>query len=275
MNTSVFRDAKGRPKGFLGLIRDISDRRKSEAERAAMEERLRHQQKLESLGTLASGVAHEINTPVNVVMNYAELTLREVDEGHMVAEYAREIIAESQRIADIVRALLAFARQDSDALVPSDMQVIIEGTLAVVSKLLKKDQIDVVVEVDDDLPELTCRRPQLQQVLINLLTNARDAVNQKYPGYHEDKRITLRASLVEYEGKRWVRTIVEDTGVGIAPEDMGRIFDPFFTSKPSEAGTGLGLAVSHGIVTDHGGNLTVESQPGEFARFSMDLPIEE
>lgn len=275
VNTSVFRDAQGSPRGFVGTIRDITERRRAEAERAGMEAQLRHQQKLESLGTLASGVAHEINTPVNVVMNYAELTLHEVATDHKVATYAREIISESQRIADIVRALLAFSRQDTDKQTRSSIRDILDGALSLVGKVLTKDQIEVIIDVHDDVPGLTCRKQQLHQVLINLLTNARDALNQRYLRYHEDKLIKLTATVVERGGRRFVRTTVEDHGVGIEPETIDRIFDPFFTSKPTELGTGLGLSVSHGIVTDHGGTLTVESQLGEYTRFHMDLPIEE
>jgi PAS domain S-box-containing protein len=275
VNTSVFRDAQGSPKGFVGTIRDISERRRVEAERATMEAQLRHQQKLESLGTLASGVAHEINTPVNVVMNYAELTLREVDEGDTIAEYARQIISESQRIADIVRALLAFARQDSDKVEPCCVRDLIESTLSLIGQVLAKDQIKVVVDVDENLPDIACRQRQLHQVLLNLLTNARDALNQRFPGYDDEKIIVLSVERNEQKGKPYVRTTVEDHGVGIDPDDIDRIFDPFFTSKPSESGTGLGLSVSHGIIADHGGRLTAESKQGEYTRIHMDLPVEE
>lgn len=275
VNSSVFKDAQGSPRGFVGSIRDITERRRAEAERVDMEAQLRQQHKLESLGTLASGVAHEINTPVNVVMNYAELTLREVDADHRVAEYAREIISESQRIADIVRALLAFARQDSDKQAPCSMRDVIDGTLSLVGKVFDKDQIEVIIDVHDDMPDLTCRQQQLHQVMINLLANARDALNQRYPDRHEDKLIKLTARVVERSGKRFVRTTVEDHGVGIEPESIEKIFDPFFTSKPTELGTGLGLSVSHGIVADHGGALTAESRFGEYTRFHMDLPVKE
>lgn len=275
MNSSVLVDAEGRPKGFVGIVRDISERRKAEAEKAAMEAQLRHQQKLESLGTLASGVAHEINTPVNVVMNYAELALQEVGPQSRVVEYAQEILSESQRIADIVRSLLAFARLDAASRVPTSLSEIVEHTLSLVGKVLAKDNIEVVVDVPASLSDVVCRRQQIQQVLTNLLTNARDALNERFPEHHPDKRVAIIVKELSGEGQRWVRTTVEDQGVGIAPEIIDRVFDPFFTSKHTETGTGLGLAVSHGIVADHGGHLRVESTLDEGTRFHLDLPVSE
>jgi PAS domain S-box-containing protein len=278
LNTSVLRDAQGNPRGFVGVSRDVTDRKRAEAAKLDMEEQLRHQQKLESLGTLASGVAHEINTPVNVVMNYAELTLREVgpcgEAETKIAGYAREIISESQRIAGIVRSLLSFARQDTEQRSPISVHELVQDVLSMmVGKVFDKDQIEVAVDVPADLPRVNGMRRQLEQVLINLLTNARDALNAADGPDRGAKRIAITARCVERDGRRWVRTTVEDRGAGIPRDVIGRIFEPFYTTKPT--GTGLGLSVSHGIVTDHGGTLTAESREGEPTRVHMVLPAEE
>ena len=106
------------------------------------------------------------------------------------------------------------------------------------------------------------------------MTNARDALNERYPGHDPDKVINLEARLIEKEGRRWVRMTVEDHGVGMTPDVRERIFDPFFTTKPRDKGTGLGLAISHGIVKEHDGELTVESEPGRFTRMHVDLPVD-
>jgi signal transduction histidine kinase len=128
------------------------------------------------------------------------------------------------------------------------------------------------VDIDEGLPQLKCRSQQIQQVLMNLMTNARDALNERYPEYDSEKRIRIRVRLIEKQGKKSIRTTVEDSGTGIRPAIRERIFDPFFTTKSEGVGTGLGLSISYGIVKDHGGELTVESKPGIYTRFHMDLP---
>jgi PAS domain S-box-containing protein len=254
------------------VVRDITKRKEDEERRKEMEARLRHQQKLESIGTLASGVAHEINNPVNIVMNYAELIARRATADPEVQEFAREIVAESERIAVIVRNLLAFSRQEREGRSMARMVDVVTGTLALVRKVLEKDQIAITVHVPEDLPLVSCRTQQIQQVLMNLLTNARDALNERFPGHDEDKVVLVTATALEGNGSPWVRLTVEDHGAGIPEDAMERIFDPFFTLKPREKGTGLGLSVSHGIVAEHDGRLTVECRRGEVTRFHVDLP---
>lgn len=247
------------------IIADITERKKLEA-------RLRQAAKMEAIGTLASGVAHEINNPINVIMNYAGLMLRPNVKREDIETFAHEIVNESERIATIVRNLLTFARQEQEMHSPVNIRAIVDATLSLMKKVLDNDQISTEVDVPDDLPQVHCRRQQIEQVLVNLMTNARHALNQKYSGYNEDKRLLLSAKLDEVEGKRWVRTIIEDHGPGIPSDVIDRVFDPFFTTKTGSSGTGLGLSVSHGIVDDHRGRLTVESQLGEYTRFFLDLP---
>jgi len=110
--------------------------------------------------------------------------------------------------------------------------------------------------------------------LMNLMTNARDALNEKYPGYSKEKKMRVFAEAITKQGSRFIRTTVEDSGNGIPAEIMDRIFDPFFTTKPKETGTGLGLSISYGIVREHGGELSVECEPERYTRFHMDLPVD-
>jgi signal transduction histidine kinase len=207
-------------------------------------------------------------------MNYAQLIQDRLEPGSPLAEYTGEILHETQRVAVIVRNLLTFARNDKQSHSSARMADIVEGTLSLIGTVIRRDQITLTVNVPSDLPDLKCRSQQIQQVLMNLMTNARAALNERYPGHDPDKVLHVEASLFEKEGRRWIRVTVEDHGTGITPEVRERMFDPFFTTKPREKGTGLGLSISHGIVKEHHGELTVETEPGRFTRMHLDLPVD-
>ena len=139
--------------------------------------------------------------------------------------------------------------------------------------MLRKEGVRVVVEIAEDLPPVRCHPQQIQQVLMNLLTNARDALNERYPEGGDAKRIVISAAEhADERARTWLRITVEDSGTGIAPDMLEKIFDPFSTTKHN-AGPGLGLAVSQGIAREHGGALHVESELGSFACFHLDLPL--
>jgi len=271
-------DQKGMLSGYRGINRDIT-------ERLALEAQLRQSQKLESIGTLAGGVAHEINNPINGIMNYAQLILDELGPDSPVADFAAEIGKETRRVATIVRNLLDFSRPTKEQRSPARMCDIVEGTLSLIRSVLQRDQITLQVDVPEDLPKVNCRSQQIHQVIMNLLTNARDALNEKYPEHNEDKKIFISAHLrnVRKKGKetpaeiptpdRWLRLTVEDHGPGIRKKMRQHLFDPFYTSKRPDRGTGLGLSISYTIVTEHGGQLSVASKVGKWTRFHVDLPI--
>ncbi len=303
-------------KFVVGVIRDITEYKRQEQEREALRGQLTQSQKLESIGTLAGGVAHEINNPIMGIMNYAQLIQDGMDEESPLQEYASEIMVETHRVATIVKNLLGFARQDKQShRSPARMCDIVNGVLSLVGTVTKHDQVALTVDVPEDLPQIRCRSQQIQQVIMNLLTNARDALNKKYPRADKDKIVRISAQLIsgighrmadggtadvgdgisdigtEQEHKqkqvnfaapspisniryRYVRITIEDHGGGIPPKVCERMFDPFFTTKPKDKGTGLGLSISHGIVKDHGGELSVESEPGQWTRFYVDLPVE-
>jgi PAS domain S-box-containing protein len=260
-------DHEGNILGVVLVFRDVSEQRAREAS-------LRQQQKLEAIGTLAGGVAHEINNPIGIIMNFAEIIIHDAAGHPQIQDHARTVFTEGERIAVIVRNLLQFSRHEKESYSPALINDIVGATLSLTNKVLAKDQITITTDIPPDLPKIKCRSQQLMQVLMNLITNARDALNARHPAHHDDKIIAVTVRLRELEGKRWIRTTVEDHGVGIAPEIGPRIFDPFFTTKPRDQGTGLGLSISHGIVRDHGGELTYESEPGSFTRFHIDLPVD-
>ena len=241
-----------------------------------MEAQLQQSQKLESIGTLASGIAHEINNPINGIMNYAQLLCDQFPNHKGLAEIAQEISHETERVASLVKNLMQFARQDRQTHSPVRVQEMVETTLSLVRAVLRRDYIELEVKVPDNLPRVSCRKQQIEQVLMNLLANARDALNDTGKDDDTTKRITVSArqitvdeSTTPKEGRR-VEISVQDTGAGIPEHVRNRLFEPFFTTKDRTVGTGLGLAISHGIVKGHGSSLSVESRPGSTTfRFSL------
>jgi PAS domain S-box-containing protein len=259
--------AEGKVEGVVVNARDITETKK-------LEEQLLQSQKIESIGTLAGGVAHEINNPINGIMNYAQLIADRLGDESPEAELADEIIRETKRVATIVQNLLTFARHEKQSHSPAYLSDIVSAVLSLIQTVMRHDQIDLQVNIADGLPKLKCRSQEIQQVLMNLMTNARDALNERYPEYSPEKKLRLSARLIKKGGKSYIRTTVEDTGPGIPLEIRERIFDPFFTNKPKEKGTGLGLSISYGIVKSHHGKLLVESELGQYTRFHMDLPVD-
>jgi PAS domain S-box-containing protein len=253
---------------YLSISTDISGRKQLEAQ-------VRQQQRLESIGTLASGVAHEINNPVQGILNYAELIHASADDPKTVREFADEITRESDRVAVIVRGLLAFSRQERDQQ-REKIQVdkLIESTLSLIRSVMRKDNVRLFINVPSSLPPLSCRPQQIQQIILNLVTNARDALNSRYPGHHEHKLLEVHAETFIRDDTPWLRLTIADRGTGIPEDVRARIFDPFFTTKGRDQGTGLGLAVSHGIAVEHGGELRVESELGVGSRFHLELPLQ-
>ncbi len=260
--------------GALVFMRDISERREMEKEKEVMETQLQQKQKMEAIGTLAGGVAHEINNPVTGIINYAQLITESDASDEEIRNFCGEIIYEGRRIAEIVSSLLKFSRQEKKTHSPAQISDILTGTLSLTRTILRHDQITLEVRIPDGLPSIKCRSQQIQQVLMNLITNARDALNAKYKGFSEDKRITIRGGVFERDGRRWLRVTVEDRGTGIPADVIDKIFNPFFTTKPRDMGTGLGLSISHGIVSEHHGELYFETTPGEYTRAVLELPVD-
>lgn len=257
-------DVEGRP-AILSISRDITERRRAQADTA----RASH---LASLGELAAGVAHEINNPINGIINYAQLLANRLPEGVKDREIAERIIREGNRIAVIVRNLLSFARERREIKRPVTIQEILTDVLALVEAQLTRDGIRLTVEVPEDLPPVEAIRHHFQQVFLNLISNSRYALNEKFPSYHREKELIIRAAVVGEGGAMFVRTVFEDRGTGISPRILDKVMNPFFTTKPADQGTGLGLSISLGIVRDHGGSFEIESREGEFTRVLIELP---
>lgn len=259
-----FMDADGQTKALI-LLRDITE------EKALQAETMRAGQ-LASIGELAAGVAHEINNPINGIINYAQVLLDEGSGGD-ADEVLQRIIKEGERIAGIVKNLLAFARQREECLEEVPIGMVIDDALALIRHQMQKDGISIAIDVPADLPLVWVNPQQLQQVFLNLFSNARYALNQRYKAKAAGKRLEIVATQVALDGRPYLRATVKDHGTGIPPEIMGNIFDPFFSSKKPGDGTGLGLSISHGLVRDMQGQLHVESEPGQFTAMMIDLPL--
>ena len=186
--------------------------------------------------------------------------------------YATEIINETNRVSEIVKNLIDFSRQSGQHHSNTKMENIISKTISLVHTIFNHDGINLNVDIDSNLTSIKCRSQQVQQVLMNLLTNSRDSLNEKYDGYHENKVINIKCSEIFSDNRKWLLLIVEDFGRGIAKNIRDRIFDPFFTAKGKDKVTGLGLSISFGIVKEHHGKMKLESKEGEYARFFVTLP---
>jgi len=254
------------PHRLVAFCVDITERKQNE-------DRLRHQQKMEALGTMASGVAHEINNPLMGMMSYAELIGGRIGDEDS-KQHVRGILQEGERIAHIVRNLLAFSRGDQGVRQSADLRTIVDDSLPLVRNAMLHSNVSIQAELADNVPEIHCSRPQIQQVLINLLMNARDALDKMYPEFDTDKIVQISVDPVDADGSSWVRLTIEDHGAGMSDEVSSLVFDPFFTTGPRNEKTGLGLTISYGIIQEHGGKIRIESTEGEGTTVIVDFPAE-
>jgi len=262
----------GQDRLLIATVRDITDEkaRESEALRAGQ---------LAAIGELAAGVAHEINNPINGIINYTQILLDDVDpkdtNDDLHVDIMGRIIKEGERIAVIVRNLLTFARQRDETLEEVRIEEVIEDSVALLKHQLNQDGIHLTMNIPENLPCLRGNPQQLQQVIINLLTNAAYALNQRYPGQNpKKKKLEIKSSRATIEGRDVLRTTITDWGSGIEQDVIDHIFDTLFTTKPAGKGTGLGLSISKDIVRDHRGMLSLRSRPGGPTVAVMDLPID-
>jgi two-component system NtrC family sensor kinase len=244
----------GQRVGRLIIVDDVTDR-------AEMERRLVQADKLSSIGLLAAGVAHEVNTPLAVISTYAQMLAKQISGDTEKAPLLEKIARQTFRASEIVNSLLNFSRTSPTEFAIVDLNKIARETLTLVDHQLTKSGVTVELALDSGLKRVRGNPGKLQQVLLNLVLNARDAMET-------GGTLSVRSS----DGGGEVRLIVADTGSGIAPENLPRIFDPFFTTKAARKGTGLGLSVSYGIVREHGGEIEVESRAGHGTRFVLRFP---
>jgi PAS domain S-box-containing protein len=251
--------------GRIVLVDDITDRMELEAQLAQSE-------KLSSIGLLAAGVAHEVNTPLAVISSYAQMLAKQMrpmmEQDARLGPVLEKITQQTFRASEIVNGLLNFSRTGGTEFASVDLNRLLFDTLTLVEHQFKTAGIRVETEFDEGLPRIHGNEGKLQQVVLNLLLNARDAMHGMRDG-------RIRIATEKAVGR--VCVLVEDFGGGIEPEHMHRIYDPFFTTKTKprngeHKGTGLGLAVSYGIMQEHGGKMQVESEVGVGTTFRLEFP---
>jgi PAS domain S-box-containing protein len=240
--------------GRLLLFDDVTQRER-------MEEQMSQTEKLTSLGLLAAGVAHEVNTPLAVISNYIQMLAKQMPEGDPRQALIEKIVKQTFRASEIVNNLLNFSRTGSAELSDIDVNRVVEETLSLVEHPLKTSQVRIVKQLGATLPAVRGSANKLQQVFLNLFLNARDAMPG---GGMLEVRTAAHNGSVEIE--------IVDTGAGIPREHIHRIFDPFFTTKATGRGTGLGLSVSYGIIKEHSGKIDVRSTPGKGTSFHVEFP---
>jgi hypothetical protein len=254
ISLAPFEAARGVVTGTLMVIENVT-------ERVQLEQQLLQREKLSSIGLLAAGVAHEVNTPLAGISSYAQMLLKQIaddDPKHLLLEKIR---VQTLRASGIVNNLLNFSRTGDAQFREVDISRVLDDTIQLLEPQLRGTSIEVVKQYAEQLPAAYGSVSKLQQVFMNLILNARDAM-------HGGGKLTIETRLVD----AFLVVNLRDTGVGIAPENIARIYDPFFTTKDVGQGTGLGLALSYGIIQEHGGRIFVESRPGEGAHFTIKLP---
>jgi signal transduction histidine kinase len=230
------------------------------------ESRLVQAAKLVAVGEMAAGVAHELNNPLTTVSGFAELLLEETPADAAYRADLEMVLHEAHRARSVVRRLLDFARQGETARARADINEIVQDVLALMTHFIHTSGVQLELDLGSELPWIALDANQVKQVLLNLLHNALHAM----PG---GGRLQVRTRMQDRDGRGWIIIDVCDSGVGMEPAEIGRIFDPFYTTRAESGGTGLGLSVTYGIVTDHGGTIEVQSQRGIGSTFSVWLPM--
>jgi two-component system, NtrC family, sensor kinase len=226
-----------------------------------LEDQLMQVEKLSSIGLLAAGIAHEVNTPITGISSYTQMLLKQTPETDSRKPILEKIEKQTFRAAEIVNGLLNFARLNGSEFKDIDLNQLIRESLSLLDHQLRQGQVHVAQSLDEKIPLVYGNSGKLQQVFINLFLNARDAMNN-------GGELTVRTAMND----TMVMVDIQDTGAGISEEDIRKIYDPFFTTKSTGKGTGLGLAVTYGIVQEHGGRIFVDSTPGQGTHFKLKLP---
>ncbi|TKB12365.1 response regulator [Desulforhopalus sp. IMCC35007] len=266
----------GTPVGYRTVIVDISIIKEADRERSRLEEQYHQAQKVESIGRLAGGVAHDLNNLLTPVLGYSQLIYNETPEGNKHKDYLEQIIRASERARDLVGQLLAFSRKQTLQYQPLNINTVIERFSKLLRRTIRED-IELIFDLQDDIQTVEADIGQIEQVLMNLCVNASDAMPNGGQLFFSTSMIDYHEEMSGYgldASRKHLLLTVRDTGCGMDSELMSHIFEPFFSTK-GDKGTGLGLATVYGIVSQHGGYTKVESEPGQGTTFKIFLPVVE
>ena len=275
INKATFYDKDGRITGIIGAVLDISERKEAERKKNELESQLRQAHKMESIGTLAGGIAHDFNNILGAIIGYAELAQLDADHGTVLKANLDEVVKAANRAKDLINQILTFSRQSKQQLKPLQLSVIIKEVLN-----LLRASLPTTIEIRHDIRSdaIAMADPtQIHQVLMNLCSNAGHAMREK-GGLLEVslENVEFDSDFInrhpEIEHGPYLQLTVTDTGHGMPSEVLDRIFDPFFSTKQTGEGTGLGLSMVHGIVKSHGGTIYAYSEPGKGSSFKIYLP---
>jgi len=262
---------EGKEVSSVGVFTDMREILQMRKDLEEAQEQVIRAEKLASLGKLAATIAHEINNPLAAVLTYIRLIMKLIALGRFteeridnISQYLNTMETETARCGEIVKNLLAFSRQSHLNIKLNNIEEIIEKSLNLVTHDLEIREIQLVKEIESDLPSIQCDFRQIQQVLLNLMSNASEAMTQ-------GGELTVTAKQIE--GEDFLEVVISDTGCGIPKEDLKNIFEPFFTTKEEGKGVGLGLSVVYGIITRHNGSIEVESEFNKGSAFKVRLPI--
>jgi len=228
---------------------------------------------LASIGKLAAGMAHEINNPVTGIINYAQILANITGKGTKEYDVSCRIIKEGERIASVIKSLLSFACSEKETKVPMNINEIIFDSLSPICEQIKREGINININIPDNLTEIKGHPGQIKHVFLNILLNSRHALNKKYGEAHQEKNIEISAEKITIEKREYIRIIFYDNGYGIPEEIMDRIMDPFFSTEPLGEATGMGLSISYGIIKALDGNITINSVEDKFTKVIIDIPV--
>jgi signal transduction histidine kinase len=265
LSAALIYDEAGQEMASVGIFTDLRERIRPQRELGETQLKLLQSEKMASLGRLAAGVAHEINNPLAGILIYANILLEETSPEDHRRQDLKEIVDQTLRCKDIVQELLDFSRQTRHRWVMTDLNQSIRQTIGLLGKQDLFRPIQLVEELDPDLPPLVADPGQVNQILMNLIINAVDAL--KAAG-----TLTVRTYPLPDSGK--IGLEISDTGCGIPEENLSKIFDPFFTTKEVGKGIGLGLSTVYGIVQEHRGTIEVTSRVGQGTTFIIRLPVD-
>lgn len=265
----LVRDEEGQVVGTAGIFKDITEQKILEAKLKATQVRLVEASKMRALGELVAGVAHELNNPLMASQTILHVIFKNLKENCPERERLELIRKCNNRIEKIVEHLREFSRQTRPEFQELEIRQPIENALMITGQQLLNHSITIVRSLSDDLPKIVGDSNQLEQVFLNLISNARDAMEE----VSGPRDMTISTDLIEEDGIPWVRVSVKDTGAGIPKENLHKILEPFFTTKPVGKGTGLGLSLCFGIVEAHKGRIEIESEPGKGTEISVFIPV--
>ncbi|MBC8208708.1 MAG: PAS domain-containing protein [Desulfobulbaceae bacterium] len=266
LNISPAREADGQVHKIVLLARELT------SEELSRVDSIRTAQ-MAALGELAAGVAHEVNNPINGIINYAQLLLDDSSPDSHESTLLSRIVQEGERIASITHSLLSFARQDDENCDEVDIRELIEACLTLTRHQFEKDGITLTTDFPPQPLLVTGNFRQLQQVILNLLNNSRYALNARCPQPTAGKDITFHCRQTCIQNQNQVEITILDYGTGIPQGILDKLFDPFFTTKPSGEGTGLGLSISYGIIKSHGGTIEIDSTLNKYTAITITLPL--